>query len=151
MNFTINRIEGAGIPGIVFCKNRNPNIPGVEPKPGLFTGIMNSAVDVKPGHIKEVETETGTKTAVVVPAFAELNASELRSLDPQCGDPRLEAKNFVPSEFQTQVSLVNKNRGTVDSWAIIECTLPNHETLGWDEANDRPEERQYNCKRSRQK
>jgi hypothetical protein len=151
ISFTINRIEGAGMPGLVYCKSRNPNITTVEIKPALFGGIFSATEDITQGHIKPAQTVTGAQTAAVVPTVAKLSNSQLRDLDQQCGDPNWGAIDFVPSEFETQVSLVNKNRGKVDSWVIIRCTLPNPSTLGWDSVNNRPEQREYQCVRIKDK
>jgi hypothetical protein len=151
ISFTINRIEGAGMPGLVYCKSRNPNITTVEIKPALFGGILSATEDITQSHIKPAQTVTGAQTAAVVPAVAKVNESQLRDLDQQCGDPNWGAIDFVPREFETQVSLVNKNRGKVDSWVIIRCTLPNHSTLGWDSVNNRPEQREYQCVRIKDK
>lgn len=153
INFTINGKGGGLMPGLVFCKSSNPSIQTVEKTSAQYIGVFGITKEIRAGEFRH-QPARGNRKNAKVSAAARLDANQLRGLNQQCirkFGRNWRAIDFVPSEFETQVSLVNKRRGKVDSWAIIRCTLPNSATLGWDAANNRPEERQYECRRIREK
>ena len=149
INFTINGKGGGLMPGLVFCKSSNPNNQTVEKTLAQYIGVFGITKEIRTREFRH-QPARGNRKNAIVPATAKLGANQLRGLNQQCKNAfgqNWRAIDFVPSEFETQVSLVNKGRGKVDSWVRIECTLPNHTTLGWDLVNNRPEERQYQCTR----
>ena len=149
INFTINGFNGAVLPGLVYCKSRNPSIQTVEKISAQYIGVFGITKEIGAGEFRH-QPEQGNRKNAIVPATAKLDANQLRGLNQQCKNefgPNWRAIDFVPSEFETQVTLVNKGRGIVDSRVIIRCTLPNPATLGWDTVHNRPQEREYQCTR----
>jgi hypothetical protein len=127
-------------PGVLYCKS--PDIK--EPKiidTAKYVGTFGASEEIKPGDIYRC----GTEDVAIVAPVAKLNDTQLRVLDKQCKDPKLEAIDFVPINFVTTVSLVDKLSGKVIDQEKISCTLPVKDPLGWDDDNKRPERRQYDC------
>ena len=155
LNFTINAVNGAVMPGLVYCKSSNSSIKTVKKTSVQYNGVFGISKEIRAREFRhQPPSGRGNRKNAIVSARAKPDAKQLRGLNQQCKNefgPNWRAIDFVPSEFETLVTLVNKGRGTVDSRVKINCTLPNPATLGWDAANNRPEERKYQCSRGPEK
>jgi hypothetical protein len=145
------RIDASrGLPGVVYCQK--PGTKGVKINPeATFTskGQFGDSEKIMKGDIYECE---GSRGAIVAPV-AKLNDIQLSSLDKFCEDPNLKAIDYVPRIFEATIFLKNLKTGADIEKIKVVCELPDQDKkpLGWDEANKKPEKRQYECYSADQK
>jgi hypothetical protein len=136
-----------GLPGLAYCQHpETKGIKIIQDVSIVPKGLFEASERIMEGDIYECE---GNRGAIVAPV-ARLNNIQLSSLDKFCGDPDLKAIDFVPRIFETTIFLKDLRTGNDIETLTVTCELPNQDLkpLGWDEINQRPEKRQYECYKS---